>query len=121
MGVSLVDKPLRPCAVPGCPVLHRTGCPVHSTTNGGRRSPYDHEWRKVRDAFLAAHPWCWCGALAREVDHLIPIRMGGARLDPANLRSLCHPHHSAVTAITRARMNPPRPFRKRLPAIGRRR
>lgn len=31
------------------------------------------------------------------VDHIIPIKAGGARLDPRNLRPLCWPCHDRIT------------------------
>lgn len=34
---------------------------------------------------------------ATEVDHVVPIRRGGARLDPANLQALCKRCHSRKT------------------------
>jgi len=35
--------------------------------------------------------------VAEHVDHIKAIRDGGAPFDWANLRSLCHSHHSGVT------------------------
>lgn len=110
-----MDLPLRACPQPGCPELVTTVCPVHPKVTGASSGAYDEEWRRVRDAYLAGHPFCWCGARASEVDHVKPVKMGGARLDPANLRSLCHTHHSRVTALTRARTatTQPRNYRRR--------
>lgn len=61
-------------------------------------------WRyKVQPAQLRANPLCcMCEAEGRveaacHVDHIVPIRDGGAPFDAANLRSLCVSHHSAVT------------------------
>jgi 5-methylcytosine-specific restriction endonuclease McrA len=58
------------------------------------------EWRAFRSLVLAAHPHCVdCGALATDVDHLIPVREAPDRaLDPSNVVSRCHPHHSARTS-----------------------
>lgn len=48
------------------------------------------------------HPTCsvaGCGELASDVDHVMTIALQpGLRLDPANLRSFCHSHHSQRTA-----------------------
>ena len=57
--------------------------------------------------FLAAHPWCaHCGARATEVDHTIPLHMGGAD-DESNLQGLCHGCHAAKTALEQsARASP---------------
>ena len=41
-----------------------------------------------------------------EVDHVLPLSLGGARLDPANLASrcrACHKHKTKLEAITAAR------------------
>jgi hypothetical protein len=81
-------------------------------STGAARGFYDRDWAALRSAYLAEHPWCWCGKRATEVDHIIPVRMGGPRLSWFNLRSLCHTHHSQVTALTMARTHPPRTFRK---------
>jgi 5-methylcytosine-specific restriction endonuclease McrA len=43
---------------------------------------YDAVWRELRASFLARHPTCCvCGEAATEVDHIIPLRALGARLD----------------------------------------
>jgi 5-methylcytosine-specific restriction protein A len=39
---------------------------------------------------------------ARVVDHVVPIKDGGARLDWANLESLCVPCHNRKTATETA-------------------
>lgn len=65
---------------------------------------YDATWRKLRLWHLRRQPLCVAcerrGRLtpAEEVDHITPISRGGARLDPANLQSLCKSCHSAKTA-----------------------
>ena len=64
---------------------------------------YDATWRKVRLAHLRANPVCvvpGCGKAAMDVDHIVPIRAGGGRLDQNNLQSLCHSCHSRKTART---------------------
>ncbi|WP_084963737.1 HNH endonuclease [Thermoactinospora rubra] len=45
-------------------------------------------WRRIRAQILAASQTCWiCGhGGADTVDHVIPLTLGGAPLDPANLR-----------------------------------
>ena len=65
--------------------------------NASRRG-YDHEWRKLRTQVLSEEPNCrTCGAPAIIVDHIIPIRSGGARLDRANCQSQCRPCHGRKT------------------------
>lgn len=76
-------------------------------------------WRyRVQPAQLRQFPLCcMCEAEGRvvaavHVDHIRPIRDGGAAYDPANLRSLCKPCHSAVTRAwqnTRGDDDPPPP------------
>ena len=109
------DKPMRPCNHPGCPALTNAGprCPEHTVTyarqQDKRRSTsmargYDAAWRRVRalallrDLYLCQH--CLRDerpVSATEVDHIVPLARGGARLDLANLQSLCHPCHSRKT------------------------
>jgi 5-methylcytosine-specific restriction enzyme A len=102
----------RTCREPGCPQLvlepGRYRCPRHhkdlrarldAGRLGARARGYDAAWERVRAAFLVAHPRCQrCGAPAVDVDHVVAIDDGGPRLDPANLRALCHPCHSSRTA-----------------------
>ena len=65
---------------------------------------YDRSWRKLRAWFLRRHPLCLCcqaqGRVepATEVDHIAPLRWGGARLDETNLQALCKRCHSRKTA-----------------------
>jgi 5-methylcytosine-specific restriction protein A len=55
-------------------------------------------WQKVRERILRANPLCvMCqseGKLAPavEVDHKVPIHLGGSD-DDVNLQGLCAPHH----------------------------
>jgi len=49
-------------------------------------------------------------------DHIIEIKDGGARLDPANGQSLCGKHHTIKTAeqkASRSRRSSNTPFRPR--------
>lgn len=65
---------------------------------------YDHQWRKVRAAFIAKHPLCYHCELrgeviaAEEVHHKLRVAdHPKLRLDSTNLQSLCSPCHSAET------------------------
>lgn len=112
-------RPPRPCRTPGCPALVRgvdLYCPQHRGVDTraydlargtAAQRGYGGAWRKLRKAFLAAHPLC-CDpfgihakegrvALATDVDHIQPKRDGGAD-DWDNLRGLCHSCHSRRTA-----------------------
>ena len=65
-----------------------------------RERGYDSEWERIRKAYLDAHPICedWAGCIlpATDVDHLDGRGPKGNN-DWANLRALCHPHHSRKT------------------------
>ena len=68
------------------------------------RRGYDRKWMRLRRWFLARHPLCaHClqrgfTTPATEVDHIKPLRDGGARLDQTNLQALCKSCHSRKTA-----------------------
>jgi 5-methylcytosine-specific restriction endonuclease McrA len=64
---------------------------------------YDAEWRRFRERIIAAHPYCstpGCGSTDRlNVDHIETVREApDRRLDPTNVRVLCHSCHSARTS-----------------------
>jgi 5-methylcytosine-specific restriction enzyme A len=65
------------------------------TRPSSSRRGYDRNWRKIREKFLANHPYCWCGQVATNVDHKVPKPAGTD--DESNLQALCHSHHSAKT------------------------
>jgi hypothetical protein len=52
-------------------------------------------WRQVRYRTLRRDRWTCvkCGRKAREVDHVIPLALGGSEFDLDNCQSLCHPCH----------------------------
>lgn len=58
---------------------------------------YRGAWKQVRLTILARDNWTCrirlpgCQVHANEVDHIIPLAQGGARLDPRNLRAACQP------------------------------
>ncbi len=95
-----------PCSVPGCPsVASRPGrCPRHARAGDQSRKrqqawrDYGAAWRAIRERVLAKEPACrHCGDPAVEVDHLVPLRLGGTH-DRSNLQALCRSCHSAKTA-----------------------
>ena len=114
-----------PCRQPGCPqVLATPGyCDRHRGAQhrdyGRARRGFDEElgfyrsaaWRSARAALLREEPLCRAcragGRLAPAtvVDHVRPIKDGGARFDPANLQPLCAPCHNRKTARETARAN----------------
>jgi len=60
---------------------------------------YDAAWSRVRLVVLDRDGWTCqvCGDLADQVDHVIPLAAGGARLDPSNLRACCRSCNVART------------------------
>jgi len=108
-GLAMPSKPLRACSVPGCPEKATVGsrCPRHAQQarreyDRGRPSAaardYGLRWRRIRAAYLKAHPLCVdCGAPATDVDHEIPRSRGGTD-QWSNLRGRCHSCHSRKTA-----------------------
>ena len=84
----MARRALTVCSVPGCP--HAMPCAEHPARNGSTRA-----WRRVRLAVLRRDGFrCPCGAVAVEVDHVVPRELGGADV-PGNLRSLCADCHAA--------------------------
>ena len=59
-----------------------------------------HNGKKLRDYFIKRNPLCkWCNEegktkVADVVDHILPIKQGGSKIDESNLQSLCHHHHN---------------------------
>jgi 5-methylcytosine-specific restriction protein A len=97
----------RPCAEPGCDQLVTKGrCPKHarqqdvSYVRAGKRIYASARWRGLRRQVLREQPFCQvlgCFTLATDVDHVVPIRDGGAPFRRANLQALCKKHHSEKT------------------------
>ena len=113
-GGLMPNKPKRPCSHHGCPQLtDGRFCEEHARQEAKRyeryqrdpatRKRYGSAWRKVRDSYRAAHPLCEnCLAQGRftptqEVHHVKPLAQGGTN-DYDNLRALCTPCHSEITA-----------------------
>lgn len=102
-------KPKRPCSYPGCPALtDGQYCPRHKRLmdaqydrrmrdRGSREFYSSYAWRKKRSEFLIEHPICECCRRKRAtlVDHIIPIKQGGALLEDSNLQALCASCHGA--------------------------
>lgn len=96
------------CGMEVVPYGQSCSCAIErkKQTDKARPSPakrgYDGDWRKVRKAFLLAHPYCstpGCNAAATEADHIKSIREAPhLRLEWSNLRPFCKPCHSRRTA-----------------------
>jgi 5-methylcytosine-specific restriction protein A len=58
-------------------------------------------WEQLRNAFRTENPLCknvdQCGGATHTVDHIIPIREGGAALDWYNLQPLCESCNASKT------------------------
>lgn len=87
-----------------CGPIKRQRNAVHDAQRGSAAERgYDRRWRRLRTAYLVAHPLCVeCqkrGAivLATDVDHVVARRNGGSD-DESNLQALCHACHSRKTA-----------------------
>ena len=109
----MTKRSARVCVHQGCPNIVNTPgvsrCPLHQAEyerlHTIPRPPasqrgYDSKWRKIRDKFLAEHPFCEiCGAPATLHHHVIRKRDGGAD-DEANLVAVCskchNKHHSST-------------------------
>ena len=71
-----------------------------SNSNRGRRPGaysrgYDSAWIKLSKAYMASKNYIceFCGERAEEVDHIIPLSMGGERLSVSNVQALCRECH----------------------------
>lgn len=105
------------CTTPGCPSrsIDKGKCKAHlgvmyqqqdERRGSSADRGYDHAWRRFR-AWLCTLPefalCCECEREGRvtprhDIDHIIPISAGGARLSKDNCQPLCKSHHSAKTA-----------------------
>lgn len=103
--------PIRLCLEPRCPepAVLRGRCRRHASEHRRlARSVNDafyssKAWKMSRRKQLIDHPLCQyiengndCDRIADSVHHRVPIEDGGARRDPANLMSVCRPHHSVI-------------------------
>ena len=107
--------PPRQCHVTGCPdvAVIRGRCRQHASgfyrareqqRGSSTARGYGADWQRVREQVLQRDGYT-CSlcreagrvALAREVDHIVPLADGGERLRlaPSNLRAVCPPCHQA--------------------------
>lgn len=106
------SKPMKHCAVPGCPGLAPVGtsyCDIHrQEREAGKRRAYDarrassarrgygQAWRAIRAGFLQEHPKCErCGDRAAHVHHRLPLKSGGTNAWE-NLQALCAACHNKM-------------------------
>ena len=98
--------------------------PHNWSRNGGTassRATSGRQWRLLRDRIMRqAGRTCeviGCELPAHAIDHITPVSLGGAELDPDNLQALCKPHHAAKTggeasAAAAAKRAAPKPRRR---------
>lgn len=73
---------------------------THRRDDESRRFYQSKEWKAVRLIVLQSNPFCvMCEKPATLVDHIIPIRSGGAKLDVSKLQGLCVACHNKKTAL----------------------
>ncbi len=124
----MVNSPPKPCAKTGCASLVFSGekfCEKHSDNESvnyrltASQRGYGYRWQKASRNYLKSHPLCIdCQSkglvvVAREVDHIIPHRLGEAKLSgnkrliadayklfwsEDNWQPLCKSCHSRKTA-----------------------
>jgi 5-methylcytosine-specific restriction enzyme A len=95
----------RICSEPGCPSVSpcarhppRGGWAAWKRANPAAASAYKGRWPAIRKRVLAERPRCEsCGALATDVDHIVPLAEGGTH-ERSNLRGLCRSCHRRRTA-----------------------
>ena len=94
------------CTWPGCNTLTIKGrCDQHTQGDGrlsAQERGYNKAWERLRNAYVRQHPVCeiqqTCnGDATVEVDHIIPLAKGGARLDERNLQGACKQCHAWKT------------------------
>lgn len=105
-------KPAKPCRHPGCPELTREiFCDKHRKEENKIYNQYKRDelsrtfyrtkqWQDIRRIKLNNSPFCEeCMkngkvVLGKIVDHIVPIKQGGAPYDLSNLQTLCWSCHS---------------------------
>lgn len=119
-------RPKRPCKVNGCSALvsgkhpyckeHTNHNPSLRQANSKKTDPFylSTRWRKTSKLYRKHNPVCECKECeqlgrvlpAECVDHIIPIKEGGAKFDWDNLQSMSWSCH---TRKTRTETTTPRP------------
>ncbi len=75
-------KPMKPCAIPGCPNLTEGRyCEKHQRQENKRYEKYDRDpavrrrygrvWKRIRDSYVKTHPFC---ELCYEKGVIVPVR-----------------------------------------------
>lgn len=112
------------CAHPGCPELTREPyCPEHTALRKEQQRKLEKDnptpptaehlqarefykskrWRTFRARIMSSRPPCRCGAPATLLDHIQPLRAGGAPFDVRNLQPLCDRCHNRKRQVESSR------------------
>ena len=96
---------------PRCRAAHAGVCPAVIAARRDRQRPPDHRpdstargydatWERLSRMVRRERPVCeHCQVRpSRLVDHIVPLRAGGARLEIGNLQALCNRCHNRKTA-----------------------
>ena len=103
-------KPMKPCAIPGCPNLTEGRyCEKHQRQENKRYEKYDrdfavrrgygHVWKRIRVSYMKTHPFgeiCYERGIlvpVEEMYHRVPLSEEGTHASD-NLISLCKNWHS---------------------------
>lgn len=109
--VTAAAKVMKPCATPGCPELVAVGrcakcAPGFERSRGTTAERgYDSAHERLRAQVLREEPFCQIrthcqGAVATEMDHVIPIRLAPElRLERSNVQSACKPCNAAKARL----------------------
>lgn len=96
--------PTRLCLTPSCPnpATYRGRCstcsrPRERATHPNRHIYASKRWQLLRRRVLFNQPLCACGAIATDVDHIVPIEQGGLPYTMSNLQPMCHSCHATKT------------------------
>lgn len=85
------------------PIVSQIGKPQPTKRSEKRVNPFYKTavWANLRRMVLERDPFCRiCGLQKSDsVDHIVPLRAGGAMYDENNLQGLCHSCHSRKTIM----------------------
>ncbi len=100
---KVVEDPLR-SSLPG-PARYRAYRSAYAryrtyyAEHFGLAAAYRGPWRRLRRLVLAEEPTCrTCGEPSTNVDHILPVALGGSPRSRGNLQGLCQRCHSNKTA-----------------------
>ena len=107
----MTGKALRLCT--RCQAIHGPTCPnarpPFAYANARRRDPAHTPSTAMRNQVLRDHnhQCAYCGSPATQIDHAIPVHLGGIT-HPDNLQPICDPCHDAKSRREQAQRQHPR-------------